>query len=250
MRDPYFFDDCDILKNKLGIKDEDRLDHAEVEFSCERIHDLARSMLPGNYDFAHYCEMHQYIFGDIYEWAGQPRNVPMEKAESLLGYMSIDYAEPQDIEKQANAVLERMNSRDWLNMSLDEQAERLAQDTADLWKVHCFREGTTRTTITFMCQFADSHDMPIDRTLFERNAGYTRNALVAACAIFKDGDFRKPEYLFNIIKDGLKRGLDDRKDDRKQMMEMSDWKQQINREKKDNPIEKRGREKERTGKER
>ena len=62
MRDPYFFDDCDILKNKLGIKDEDRLDHAEVEFSCERIHDLARSMLPGNYDFAHYCEMHQYIF--------------------------------------------------------------------------------------------------------------------------------------------------------------------------------------------
>ena len=54
MRDPYFFDDCDILKNKLGIKDEDRLDHAEVEFSCERIHDLARSMLPGNYDFAHY----------------------------------------------------------------------------------------------------------------------------------------------------------------------------------------------------
>ena len=42
----------------------------------------------------------------------------------------------------------------------------------------------------------------------------------------------------------------DRKDDRKQMMEMSDWKQQINREKKDNPIEKRGREKERTGKER
>lgn len=232
MRDPYFFDDCDILKNKLGIKDENRLEQAEVEFSCERIHDLAYSPLPGNYDFTHYCKMHEYILSDIYEWAGQPRIVPMEKAEALLGYMSIDYAEPENIEKQAEEILKKMNSRDWLSMSLDEQAEKLAQDTADLWKVHCFREGNTRTTVTFMCQFADNHGMPIDRTLFEHNAGYTRNALVAACAIFKDGDFRKPEYLVNIVRDGLKRG----QNEKKQTMGMADWEQQISQEKKNNPI--------------
>lgn len=57
-----------------------------------------------------------------------------------------------------------------------------------------------------MCQFADNHGMPIDRTLFERNESYARDALVAACAVFKDGDFRKPEYLVNIMRDGLKRG--------------------------------------------
>lgn len=136
----------------------------------------------------------------------------MEKEEALLGYMSIDYAEPHEIEKQTDAILKKMNSRNWLDMSLDEQAEKLAQDTADLWKIHCFREGNTRTTITFICQFADSHGMPIDRTLFEQNAIYTRNALVAACAIFKDGDFRKSEYLINIIKDGLKHGLNEEND--------------------------------------
>lgn len=212
MRDPYFFDDCDILKNKLGIKDSDKLEQAEVEFSCARIHDLAYSPLLGNYDLAHYCKMHKYIFSDLYEWAGQLRTVSVEKEEALLGYMSIDYAEPHDIEKQTDAILKKMNSRNWLDMSLDEQAEKLAQDTADLWKIHCFREGNTRTTITFICQFADSHGMPIDRTLFEQNAIYTRNALVAACAIFKDGDFRKSEYLINIIKDGLKNGLNEEND--------------------------------------
>ncbi|MDE7200323.1 MAG: hypothetical protein K2O91_00085 [Lachnospiraceae bacterium] len=49
--------------------------------------------------------------------------------------------------------------------------------------------------------------MPIDRKLFEENPIYTRNALVAASAVFKDADFRKPEYLVKIIRDGLERGI-------------------------------------------
>lgn len=218
MRDPYFYNDCDVLKNKMGIKDVPLLDQAEVEFSCNAIHELAHTPLPGDYSFEHLCEMHRYIFQDLYEWAGFPRTIHMEKGEAVLGYMSIEYAQPNDIEREAQTILDRMNSREWRNMDILEQAGLLAQDMADLWKVHCFREGNTRTTITFMCQFADSHDMPIDRVLFEHNAEYTRNALVAACAIFKDGDFRKPEYLFNIIKDELVRG----REDRKQVMEMAD----------------------------
>ena len=206
MRDPYYYEDCEVLKNKLGIKDDDTLGKAEVDFSCDRLHILARSPLPGEYDFEHYCKMHEYVFGDIYEWAGILRIMPMEKAEAVLGYMSIEYAEPEQIREQATAILDRMNRRDWASMTLDEQAKRLAQDMADLWKVHCFREGNTRTTITFMCQFADSHGMNIDWKLFEKNAAYTRNALVAASAVFKDVDFRQPEYLVKIIKDGLERG--------------------------------------------
>jgi len=38
-----------------------------------------------------------------------------------------------------------------------------------------------------------------------------RNALVAASAIFPDGDFRKTEYLVNIVKDSLQRGLEKEK---------------------------------------
>ena len=208
MRDPYFYDDCEVLKNKLGIKDDHRLEEAEVEFSCERIHALSCSPLSGDYDFEHYCKMHQYIFGDVYEWAGIPRIMPMEKAEALLGYMSIEYAQPEQIIEEATTILKRMNNRDWADMSLDDQAVNLAQDIADLWKTHCFREGNTRTTITFMCQFADSRGIDIDRTLFEQNASYTRNALVAASAIFSEGDFRKLDYLVRIIKDGLDRGKD------------------------------------------
>lgn len=226
MVDPYCFEDCEVLKNKLGIKDSAELDRAEVDFSCNAIHELTVSPLAGDYDFKHFCDFHAYIFKDIYEWAGEPRTVEMEKAEPILGYMSIDYAKPEEINKVATVVLEEMNNRDWKRMSLEEQAKNLSIDMAKLWKVHAFREGNTRTTITFICQFADSKGMLMDRELFEKNSAYTRNALVAASAIFKDRDFRKHEYLYKIVKDSLERGLQNKRK-QEQKMGMDDWKSQI-----------------------
>jgi len=226
MADPYYYDDCEVLKNKLGIKDEAELERAEVDFSCNAIHELSLSPLPGNYDFKHYCDFHAYIFKDIYEWAGIPRFIGMGKMEAVIGYTSIEYAEPDEISELATDVLEVMNGRNWDKMSLEEQAKNLTHDMADLWKVHSFREGNTRTTITFFCQFTDSKGMSMDRELFEKHSAYTRTALVAATAVFEDGDFRQTEYLYKIVKESLERG---RQNDRKQekRMGMVDWKSQI-----------------------
>jgi len=207
MHDPYLYDDCTVLKNKLGIKNVDLLDKVEVEFSCNAIHDLLINPVQGDYDFKHLCRFHARIFGDVYEWAGQPRTVPIEKQEAVLGYASIEYTKPQEIESEATTVLQRMDAISWDIISLDEQAEVLSANLADLWKVHPFREGNTRTTVTFICQFAESKGLPLDRELFEQNAAYLRSALVAATAIFRDGDFRKPEYLVRIVRDSLERGI-------------------------------------------
>ena len=225
MIDPYCYENSDVLKNKLGIKDGAELDRAEVDFSCNAIHELSISPLDGNYDFEHFCNFHAYIFKDIYEWAGEPRTVEMEKAEAVLGYMSIEYTKPKEINETASAVLKKMSEKKWEEMSLDEQARNLSSSMADLWKVHSFREGNTRTTITFICQFADSKGMFIDRELFEKHSAYTRNALVAASAIFKDGDFRQTEYLYKIVKDSLEKGQQNRQQENR--MGIGDWKSQI-----------------------
>ena len=49
------------LRNKFGIKDNDLLDKAEVEFSCNAIHDLVIKPLPGSHDFLHLCKFHARI---------------------------------------------------------------------------------------------------------------------------------------------------------------------------------------------
>jgi cell filamentation protein len=206
MRDPYLYDDCDVLKNKLNIKDSATLDKAEVDISCNALHDISVSPIPGEYDFAHFCSFHRRIFGAVYAWAGTPRTIQIQKAEPVLGEMSIIYALPNAIESSMTRVLDHMLSINWSYLSLDEQAQALADCLTDLWQIHAFREGNTRTTVTFICQYADSVGLTLDRELFERNSAYIRTALVAASAVFPDGDFRKPEYLRTIIKDGLERG--------------------------------------------
>ena len=206
MRDPYLYADCPVLKNKLGIKDASLLDKAEIDITCNAIYNITVSPIDGNYDFDHLCKFHACISGNIYDWAGTPRAVAMEKGEAVLGYMSIEYAHPLHINKEAATVLNRLNNTDWNSLSLENQARELSDRLAELWKIHPFREGNTRTIITFICQFAESKGLALDRTLFEQNAVYMRNALVAATAIFRDGDFRKPEYLFRIVKDSLELG--------------------------------------------
>lgn len=70
-----------------------------------------------------------------------------------------------------------------------------------------FREGNTRTTIHFCCQFADEHGFPIDRQLFEETSHYVRTALVAYNAVFSDiGDKSQKQYLEMIIRDGIENG--------------------------------------------
>lgn len=237
MADPYVYPYTVVLKNKFSIKDKDVLDTMEADFTELRIRELWEHPVKGNFDFEHFCAVHAYIFQDVYEWAGKPRTIEIEKAEKALGGISIEYGKSQNIVKDAGFVLERMNGRCWETMSVDERAKAFAEDMADLWKVHCFREGNTRTSVIFCCDFADSHGFPIDRSLFEQNSSYMRTSLVAASAKFSDlGDLSRPEHLIRIIKDGMQRGETLSKAMPKMCME--DWRSQIDKERETNVADK------------
>ena len=141
MRDPYLYEDCNVLRNKLGIKDSALLDLAEVDITCKAIYDISVSFVEGEYDFAHLCKLHACIFESIYDWAGIPRTVLMQKEEAVLGYMSIEYTHPKNIKNEATNILNKMNGINWSILSSEEQAVKLANGLAELWKIHPFREG-------------------------------------------------------------------------------------------------------------
>lgn len=100
-----------------------------------------------------------------------------------------------------------MNKFLWKALSVAEASRIFSEYLAKLWRVHPYREGNTRTIITFCSQFIESKGFYVDSDLFKDNAQYMRTALVAANAIFSDlGDKRKPEYLNRIVLDALERG--------------------------------------------
>ena len=207
MRDPYFYPDTEILKNRLGIMDDAGLKAAEADYVSLRLAELARDDSVRIFDFAALCRMHYRIFQDIFEWAGKPRIINIEKAENALNGISIEYSDVFDIEGDAKAVLKDMNLYGWKKASFDDTVRNFSDCMAKLWKAHPFREGNTRTIVTFCAMFIEAQGIYIDSRLFKDNAKYMRDALVAASAIFSDlGDRRKPEYLYRIVGDALERG--------------------------------------------
>ena len=169
--------------------------------------EIAINPIAGDYDYSHLLQVHQYIFQDMYEWAGQQRKLNIYKEEPVLGGLSIDYSDMFDIPRDAEHILREMRNKKWDSMDTHKKAVEFSDSLAKLWKVHPFREGNTRTTVTFCCQYADEVGLKPNRELFEDNAQYVRTSLVAYNAIFDDlGDKSKPEYLIRIVEDAITRG--------------------------------------------
>ena len=88
MADLYLYDDVPVLRNSLGIKDENTLDRIEAEQSRANMMLLYER---GFHDFtpSGLCEIHHFLFGDLYDWAGKYRIINIEKRERLLAGRSV-----------------------------------------------------------------------------------------------------------------------------------------------------------------
>ena len=208
MNDPYLIPGTSVLKNKLNLTLQLDLDEAEADYAALRLRELAVQPLPGNYGVRHYLSFHRYIFQDLYNWAGEPRRMNIMKEEPALGGLSVEYTDYPEIRGELSRVLSAMRRRPWERYGVDKLTAWFSHDMAALWKIHTFREGNTRTTIHFCCQFSDEHGFSLDRGLFEENSHYFRTALVAYNAVFSDiGDKSRKEYLERIMRDAIERGM-------------------------------------------
>ncbi len=202
MRDPYLYEDVPVLKNLLGIRDADALERAEADITSIKLLVVDGAIQSSAFDFPRLLAIHKHIFGDIYAWAGTIRTVSIVKGERVLGGDTVRYAQPDDIERDCTAVLKKLNDTDWSVLGVHETAETFTKLTASLWQIHPFREGNTRTVITFATQFAEAHGFHMDKTLLKDSAAYVRDALVKA----SDGAYSEYGYLVKIIEDAIRRG--------------------------------------------
>jgi len=199
MRDSYLYDDVPVLKNKLNIKDADRLQAAEADITFIKFLSIDKLNQGQELNFDYVKSLHRHIFEDVYPFAGQIRTVQIYKEEVVLGGDTVRYSFPSEIEKNAEEILNRINSINWRSLNLENKSMDFARNIAALWQVHPFREGNTRTTMTFASHFAERNDFPLDKQLFRENAAFVRNALVKA----SDGMYADYQYLNKIMKDSM-----------------------------------------------
>lgn len=198
MADIYLYTDVPILKNKLDIKDEKTLDLIEAEQSRANMMLLYEQGIE-EFSAESLCVIHRFLFGDIYEWAGQYRRINIEKREALLVGRSVWYSNDDDIQRDLDDAFHVIHEIPWEELTREEFVQKLARCFAKVWQVHPFREGNTRTVVMMLTLFVESHGYYMDQELLAASAGYVRNSFVMASV----GQFSEFEHLERILMDAV-----------------------------------------------
>lgn len=198
MPDIYLYEDAPVLKNRLGIKDEKTLDLVEAEQS------RASMMLLYEQGFCDFtpkglCEIHRFLFGDIYEWAGETRLINIEKREKLLAGRSVWYSNVEMIPDDMEKAFRNIQTQEWEQLSREEFVCALARCFPKIWQVHPFREGNTRTVVMMLTLFVEHHGYYMDQELMAASAGYVRDSFVMASL----DQFSEYEHLERILLDAV-----------------------------------------------
>ncbi len=186
----------DVLINKYNIRDKELLEKFEIQKVFAKLLglDVKPARISYTYDMEHLVNIHKYLFGDIYEWAGTFRKENLYKSERVLSGGSAEYADYHAIEKHLVKLLQEYEKVDWVKTT--KKGDMISDFLLALWSIHPFREGNTRTCITFLWHYLKGKGVDFQVALLRNNPMYVRDSLVMA-------NYGQKEYLRRIISDAL-----------------------------------------------
>jgi cell filamentation protein len=139
----YCYENSNVLRNKLGITEADALHTAEREIAAIRVLEATRIPIRGRLDFTHLCDIHRYVFGDIFEWAGNLRTVNIAKGNLFCNCEVLDVYGAE--------LFGKLKAENYLFRTLPERIpERLAHYLSEINVLHPFREGNGRAQRLFI----------------------------------------------------------------------------------------------------
>lgn len=155
------------------------LNHNELEcdFVSTRIVELLdKNNFELSVDYLKY--VHKYLFQDVYEFAGEFRNIDFSKYEKILNNDSVAYGDCKTLKESLEYDISLEKEKNYKNMDVVEVINNITKFSSSIWQVHPFREGNTRTTALFIEKYLINLGYEVDNTLFKDKSVYFRNALV------------------------------------------------------------------------
>lgn len=140
------YEGTSCLINKMGIRDKTELAATEAALTLANISLLEQEPIGGGFDFAHYKAIHRFLFGDLYEWAGEIRTVNISK-------QGTQFVPASEIERVGNAIFTRLAEADYFRRDdFETFVEKITEFYCDTNLLHPFREGNGRTQRVFLVQ--------------------------------------------------------------------------------------------------
>lgn len=174
----------DEARDRIKVYYETKTGHDAIDEEGDKVSaNIAKIIMEPSFAFSliGLTSIHRRIFEDCFKFAGQLRTVELSKKEWVLGgEASVSYQPSFDLRNAIEYDLAKEKEYDYSDKPISEVIHHLARFTADLWQIHPFREGNTRTTAVFLIKYLRSMGIPATNDMFKEHSWYFRNALVRA----------------------------------------------------------------------
>jgi fido (protein-threonine AMPylation protein) len=127
-----------------------------------------------------YLAIHRRLFSGIYKFAGKIRDYNITKSEWVLNGKTVYYVSALQIMETLEYDFRMEKRFTYKGLTLLEQIHHIAQFIAELWQIHAFGEGNTRTTAVFAIKYLRTFGFKVENDMFADHSWYFRNALVRA----------------------------------------------------------------------
>ena len=151
-------------------------------------------------DIEYYRTVHRCIFGGLYPWAGEIRDIDITKHVGALQNTSYRFIKPENIwaglddlseriqrvtdrdniEKALQVVFEKIGIQDWNRMDDREKTAKVVNSIGNIWRIHPFLHGNMLTELYFLVRFCDQIGIPCKRTIFGE---YAKDDRLEQCMI-------------------------------------------------------------------
>ena len=148
--------------------------------------------------------IHRTLFEGILRHPGELRTFNFTKEEWVLDGESVIYGDYRDLWLTIQYDFDVEKRFDYSRLTIDETIEHLAIFIANLWQIHVFEEGNTRTTAVFVIKYLRSLGFDVTNDTFAKNAWYFRNSLVRAnYRNIKKGIYEDRSFLIRFLRNLL-----------------------------------------------
>lgn len=154
---------------------------------------------------AEYLTIHRRLFHDMYSHAGKIRDYNITKQEWVLNGETVLYASAESLKATLAYDFEQEKKFSFKGLSQQEIIDHIAHFISDLWQIHIFGEGNTRTTATFLIKYLLKLGYKeVNNDLFAEHSWYFRNALVRAnYEDLSKGIHKTEKYLIHFLSNFL-----------------------------------------------
>ncbi|MBO4546907.1 MAG: Fic family protein, partial [Treponema sp.] len=143
---------------------------------------IAQILKDKTFDFSPDCLIHIHgkIFEGVFKFAGTVRTYNITKKEWVLDGDTVFYSDCDMIRKTLDYDFAQEKNFNYKTLQPKEKVKHFARFIANIWQIHPFGEGNTRTTAVFAIKYLRWLGYSADNLIFEKNSWYFRNALVRA----------------------------------------------------------------------